>query len=95
MKQNELIKSWRDVGKPRTKERDRIWARCLRTRVKRKGSNLDAMLKNLKNKRKVSNMVAMPENPNQTEGIESGHNVGEPEIKKEGIKSRCNGRELE
>ena len=42
-----------------------IRARCLRTRNKIKGSNLGTM----------------PENLKQNEGIESGHNAGEPKTK--------------
>ena len=37
----------------------------------------------------------MPENPNQNEGIESGRDAGEPEIKKEGNEFRRNARETE
>ena len=37
----------------------------------------------------------MIENTNQNKGIESGRDAGEPEIKKEGIESRSNARELE
>ena len=79
-KQNEGIKSKRDVGEPETKGRDRIWARCQRTRNKRKGSNLYIMLEN-PNQTKGSNLGAMPENPKQNEGIKYGHNAGEPETK--------------
>ena len=55
---------------------------CLRTRIKKKGSNLGSMPENPKYKRKVSNLGAIPENSNQKAGIESRHDVGEPEIKK-------------
>ena len=78
-KKKEGIESGRNAGEPETNGRDQIWAQCLRTRFKRKGSNLDVM----------------PKNPNQKEGIESRHDAGEPEIKKEGIKYRCNAKELE
>ena len=37
----------------------------------------------------------MLENPNQNEGIESWHDDGEPEIKKEGNEFRRNAREPE
>ena len=52
------------------------------------------MLESPKYKRKVSNLDAMPENPNQKAGIESRHDVGEPEIKKEG-KFRSNVKDPE
>ena len=64
-KKTKWIESFRDDGEPKTKGRDRIWAQCLRTRIKRKGSNLGAMPENPKYKRKVSNLGAMPKNPNQ------------------------------
>ena len=73
-KQKEGIESRRDTQEPKTKERDRIWVQCQRTRNKTKGSNMGAML----------------ENPNQNKGIKSGHDAGEPEIKKEGIESGRN-----
>ena len=76
---NKGIESGRDAQEPEKKGKDQIWAQCLRTRFKRKGSNQDVMSKN----------------PNQKEGIESKHDAGEPEIKKEGFKYRCNARELE
>ena len=59
------IESRHDAGEPETKGRDRIRARCRRTRNKRKGSN----------------MGAMPENSKQKEGIESGSNARELETK--------------
>ena len=62
---NEGIESGCNAKEPESKQRDRIWARCPRTRNKTKGSNLGLML----------------ENPKQKEGIESGHDVGEPETK--------------
>ena len=52
------------------------------------------MPENPKYKRKVSNLGAIPENSNQKAGIESRHDVGEPEIKKEG-KFRSNAKEPE
>ena len=61
----EGIESRRDVGEPETKGRDRIRARCRRTRNKMKGSNPGAM----------------PENPKQNEGIESRRDAREPETK--------------
>ena len=64
----------------------------LRTRIKKKGSNLGSIPKNPKYNRKVSNLGAIPENRNQKAGIESRHDAGEPKIKKEGI-SRSNARE--
>ena len=66
LKQNEGIESGRDAGELETKRRDRIQARCRRTRNKTKGSNPSAMSENLK----------------QNEEIEFGHDAGEPEIKK-------------
>ena len=50
---------------PKKKRRDRIQARCRRTRNKHMGSNL----------------CAMPENPKRKEGIESKSNAKEPETK--------------
>ena len=50
----EGIESRRDAREPRTKQRDQIRMRCWRTRNKRKGSNLRAML----------------EDPKQNKGIE-------------------------
>ena len=44
-------------------------------------------------KRKRSNLGAMLENTNQNKWIESGRDTGEPEIKKEAIESRSNARE--
>ena len=64
-KQNEGTKSRQDVGEPGTKERDRIWARFQRIRIKTKGTNL----------------VMIPENPKQREGIEFVRDVGESEKK--------------
>ena len=65
-KQKDGIESGRDSGEPETKGRDRIWALWRRTRNKRKGSNL----------------VAMLEKSNQNKGIESERDAGEPEIKR-------------
>ena len=62
-KQNEGIESEGDAGEPETKQRDRIRARCRRTRNKMKGSNPDVM----------------PENPEQNEGIEFRCDAREPE----------------
>ena len=50
---------------PKQKEGNVIWAPCQRTRIKTKGSNLDAILENLK----------------EREGIESVRDAGEPETK--------------
>ena len=61
--QNERIESRCDAGEPDIKGRDRIQARCRRTRNKRKGSNLGVM----------------PEILKQKEGLESEHDTGEPE----------------
>ena len=55
----------RDGGEPETKGRERIRARCLRTRNKMKGLNPGAM----------------SENSEQEEGIESGRDAREPESK--------------
>ena len=51
---NEGIESGHDAREPESKQRDRIWARCPRTRNKTKGSNPGGM----------------PKNPKQKEGIE-------------------------
>ena len=67
---------------------------CLRTRIKKKGSNLGSIPKNPKYNRKVLNLGVMLENRNQKARIESRHDAGEPDIKKEG-KSRSNSREPE
>ena len=74
LKQNEGIESERDAGELETKQRDRIRARCRRTRNKTKGSN----------------MGAMPESPKQNEGIESRRDAREPETKRtDRIWARC------
>ena len=57
----EGMKSRSNVREPETKLRDRIQARCLRTRNKTKGSNPGAI----------------PENLKQIEGIESECDAGE------------------
>ena len=62
-KQNEGIELGRDAGELKTKQRDRIRARCRRTRIKTKGSNPGVM----------------PENPKHNVGIESGSDAGELE----------------
>ena len=46
--QNKWIESERDAGEHEIKGRDQIKAQCQRTRNKRKGSNLGAMLENPK-----------------------------------------------
>ena len=70
-----------DAGEPETKRRDRIRARCWRTRNKTKGSNPGAMPENPK-QMKGSNSGAMPENPKQNEGIEFGRDARELETKR-------------
>ena len=79
-KQNEGIESRCNVEEPKMRGRDRIWARCQRTRIKRTGSNLGSMPENSK-KTEGSNLYAIPENLKQREGMEFGHVVGESEIK--------------
>ena len=51
LKQNEGIESRRDAREPKSKQRGRIWARCLRTQNKRKGLNPGAMSENPKQKK--------------------------------------------
>ena len=87
LKQKEGIKSKHDFRDPETKQRDRIYARCWRTRNKTKELNPGVIPENPKkkgmdrirarcrrtwNKRKGSNQVTMSENSKQKEGIESG-----------------------
>ena len=74
-----IMKSGHDVGQPEVKRRDRIWARCQKTRNKKKGSNHGTM----------------SENPKQKEGVESRHDAGEPEMKREGIESGCDAGEAD
>ena len=63
--QKKGIKSMHDIEEPETKGKDRIWAQGQGTRIKTKGSNLNAML----------------ENPKQKEVFKSRCNAGEPETK--------------
>ena len=73
-KQNEGIESGRDAREPETKQRDRIQARCWRTRNKTKGSNLSVML----------------ENPKQNKGFKFDRDAGEPETKgSDEIRAQC------
>ena len=64
--QNNGIEYGPDTGELETKGRDRISARCWRTRKK---------------KRKGSNLGAIPENSNKNKGIESKRDAREPKIK--------------
>ena len=64
-KQNVRIEYVPDAREPETKRRDRIQARCRRTRNKREGSNPDAI----------------QENPKLKDDIESGRNARELESK--------------
>ena len=61
--QNKGIKFGRDAEDPKIKGMDQIWVQCQRTRNKRMGSNLGAMLENTKQNRKGLNLGMMPENP--------------------------------
>ena len=65
--QTKGIKSRRDVGEPEIKERDQIWAQCLRIWKKKEcnESRRDA-----------------GEHEIKKDGIESGHDAKEPESKK-------------
>ena len=88
-KQKERIESGHDVGEPEIKRRDRIRARCRRTRNKKKGLNSGMILENPKQK-KGSNPGTMPENSKQNERTESRHDAREPEIKRrDRIHARC------
>ena len=105
LNQNKGIESGRDAGEPEikkeviksrsnareleTKLRDRIRARCSRTRKKRKGSNTSPMQENTKqNEGNESEHYARE--PEKNEWIESRRDAGEPKTKRgDRIRARC------